>query len=408
MNRLPTLAALIMAAAFVMLATSPALADDPLPVRTPNGLAVTPQMGWNSWNKFGCDINEEKIRSVADVMASNGMREAGYVYIVIDDCWQGKRDANGDLQPDPERFPSGLRQLADYVHFRGLKFGIYSDVGIWTCAKRPGSQGHEYQDARQFARWGVDYLKYDWCYAGTRNAEEAYGTMADALKATGRPILFSMCEWGTNKPWLWARDIGNSWRATGDIYDKWEGKRGWAIGMTNIIDLMADLHPYAGPGHWNDADMLEVGNGGMTENEYRAHFSMWAMFASPLIAGNDLRGMDRATAEILLNKEVIAVDQDSLGRPARRVWKDGDREIWARELADGSRAVVLFNRGEVAAKIGVDWPMIGYTTGTSGNVRDLWLHKDMRHAAGRYEATVSPHAIVMLRIAPPGAAKSSD
>lgn len=388
------------------LIAQPALADDPLPARTRNGLAMRPQMGWNSWNKFGCDINEEKIRGVADAMAGNGMRDAGYAYVVIDDCWQGARDKDGNIQADPARFPSGIKALTDYVHSRGLKFGIYSDAGLWTCGKRPGSQGHEYQDAAQYARWGVDYLKYDWCYTGTRNAEEAYGTMADALKASGRPILFSMCEWGTAKPWLWARDIGNSWRATGDIFDKWEGKKDYMLGMTNILDLMADLSPYAGPGHWNDADMLEVGNGGMTENEYRAHFSMWAMLASPLIAGNDLRAMDGATAEILLNKEVIAVDQDPLGKAAQRIVKDGTSEVWSRPLADGSRAVALLNRGEKPSAIAVDWPAIGYPAPIYATVRDLWRHKDVATATGRFEATVSPHSVVIVRITPTGRTRS--
>ena len=257
---------------------------------------MTPPMGWNSWNKFGCNVNETIVRGVADAMVSSGMRDAGYAYVVVDDCWHGPRDADGNISADPERFPSGMRALGDYIHSRGLKFGLYSDAGRTTCGGRPGSQGHEFQDARTYASWGVDYLKYDWCATGTRNAEEAYALMADALRATGRDIVLSICEWGSTQPWLWAANIGNLWRTTPDIYDRWEGIDRWMIGVMNIVDRNEPLWPYAGPGHWNDADMLEVGNGGMTTGEYRAHFSLWAMMASPLIAGNDIAGMDDGDA----------------------------------------------------------------------------------------------------------------
>ena len=233
-------------------------------------------MGWNSWNHFGCEVNEQVIRSTADSLAASGMRDAGYKYLVIDDCWHGERDAHGDIQADPQRFPSGIKALADYVHAKGLKFGIYSDAGTQTCAGRPGSRGYEYQDAAQYARWGVDYLKYDWCHTGTQNGEASYRTMREALNHTGRPITFSLCEWGTARPWLWAgqNGIGNLWRTTGDIKDRWEGKYDYAWGVMNIVDMNEPLYSYAGPGHWNDPDMLEVGNGGMTDDEYRAHFSL--------------------------------------------------------------------------------------------------------------------------------------
>jgi alpha-galactosidase len=278
------------------------------------------------------------------------MKDAGYQYVVIDDCWHGKRDADGFITADPGKFPSGMKALGDYIHSRGLKFGIYSDAGTHTCGGRPGSQGHEYQDAITYARWGVDYLKYDWCKTGSRNAEEAYALMADALRSTGREIVFSICEWGTNQPWLWARNIGNLWRTTGDIIDEWEGKhKGYAWGVVSIADMNEPLWPYAGPGHWNDPDMLEVGNGGLTTSEYRSHFSLWAMMAAPLIAGNDIANMDEATRSILLNREVIAVDQDRLGIQGRRVWKDGARELWVKPLAGGARAVLLFNRGTAPA-----------------------------------------------------------
>jgi alpha-galactosidase len=380
-------------------AAQPALADD-LPPRVANGLALTPPMGWNSWNKFGCDIDEKKVRGVADAIASNGMRDAGYRYVVIDDCWQGARDAHGDIQPDPRRFPSGMKALGDYIHARGLKFGIYSDAGKLTCGKRPGSQGREYQDAAQYARWGVDYLKYDWCSTGTRDAREAYATMADALAATGRPIVYSICEWRITRPWQCAAATGNLWRTTGDIYDGWEGKRDYAIGVMNILDLQADLYPYAGPSHWNDADMLEVGNGGMSDDEYRAHFGMWAMLASPLMAGNDVRTMDARTRAILLAPEIIAIDQDPLGRQARRVSKSATTEVWSRPLADGSRAVALLNRGTAPATIAIDWTAIGYPSGLAATVRDLWAREDVARPTGRYAATVRPHAAMIVKITP--------
>jgi alpha-galactosidase len=363
-------------------------------------LAATPPMGWNSWNKFGCNVSEQMVRDMADGMASSGMKDAGYQYIVIDDCWQVSRDAGGNIVADPQRFPSGMKALADYVHTKGLKFGLYSDAGMKTCAGRPGSRGHEFQDAQQYAAWGVDYLKYDWCNTGTQNAQASYTLMHDALAASGRPIVFSMCEWGTAKPWLWAKDVGNLWRTTGDIMDKWEGKGEYTLGVMNILDLQDGLESFAGPGHWNDPDMLEVGNGGMTADEYRAHFSLWAMLAAPLIAGNDLRNMSAETAAILMNKEVIAVDQDPLGREGRRVGRNGTSEVWSRELADGSRAVALLNRGTSAAEVRVSWPEIGYPERISAQVRDLWQHKDVGSFKGGYSATVPPHAVVMLRVTP--------
>ena len=371
-----------------------------------NSLAPTPPMGWNSWNKFGCNVSEDLIKSVADAIATNGMRDAGYQYIVIDDCWQVSRDADGNIVADAQRFPSGIKALADYVHSKGLKFGIYSDAGTKTCAGRPGSQGHEYQDALQYAKWGVDYLKYDWCNTGTRNGEEAYSTMNQALLSTGRPIVFSMCEWGTNKPWLWAKGIGNLWRTTGDIQDRWEGKKEWkpgdccSYGVVDIADANSELYAFAGPGHWNDLDMLEVGNGGMTLPEYRAHFSLWALLAAPLIAGNDVRSMTPDIKETLTNKEVIAIDQDALGSPGRRVHKDGELEVWARPLQDGGRAVILFNRGQSPADVTVNWEDLGYPSHISAKVRDLWQHKDAGSATGKYTANVAGHAVVMVRVMP--------
>ena len=370
--------------------------------KAPNGLALTPPMGWNSWNKFACNVNEQTVRDTADAMVSSGMRDAGYQYVVIDDCWHGPRDANGFITADAQKFPSGIKTLADYVHSRGLKFGIYSDAGRLTCGGRPGSQGHEYQDALTYASWGVDYLKYDWCNTGDRNAQEAYAVMADALRRSGRPIVFSMCEWGTAKPWLWAKNTGNLWRTTGDIFDSFDKQddahKSWAHTVLEIVDLNEPLWSHAGPGHWNDADMLEVGNGGMAPNEYRAHFSLWAMMASPLMAGNDVAHMDEATRSILLNKDVIAVDQDKLGVQGHRVWKNGDREIWLKTLADGGVAVLLFNRGQQAATISATAEQIGWPAKERVRVRDLWAHRDVRLRRGALTATVEPHGVAMFRL----------
>jgi alpha-galactosidase len=366
-----------------------------------NGLAKTPPMGWNSWNKFACNVSEELIKQAADAMVSTGMKDAGYQYVVIDDCWQVDRDSQGNIVPDLKRFPSGLKALADYIHGKGLKFGIYSDAGTLTCGKRPGSRGYEFQDARQYAAWGVDYLKYDWCSTGTQNQQASYSIMRDALLKSGRPMVFSICEWGTSKPWLWARDVGNLWRTTGDIQDCWDCKRDWGgMGFVHILDLEDGLESYAGPGHWNDPDMLEVGNGGMTTTEYRSHFSLWCILAAPLMAGNDIRNMSPEIAAILTNKEVIAVDQDPLGMQGRRVKREGDLEVWAKQMADGSRAVALLNRGTAESKISVTWSDIGYPDYLPASVRNLWAGKDLGKSKGNFSAQVTGHGVVMVRIKP--------
>ncbi|MHB8287392.1 MAG: glycoside hydrolase family 27 protein [Caulobacteraceae bacterium] len=388
-----------LAAAFILAKAPTARADTyPLPVRTANGLALTPPMGWNSWNKFGCDIDEQKVRHAADAMVASGMQAAGYRYVVIDDCWQGARDAQGFIQPDAKRFPSGLKALGDYIHGKGLKFGIYSDAGLRTCGERAGSRGHEFQDAAQYAAWGADYLKFDWCYTGTQDAAASYGAMSDALRATGRPIVLSICEWGQSKPWLWAKDIGNLWRTTGDIYDAWEGVKTYSSGVLNILDKQAELYPYAGPGHWNDPDMLEVGNGGMTAEEDKAHFSLWAEMAAPLIAGNDLFAMSPQTRAILTNREIIAIDQDPLGAQGRRVAKSGDQEVWSKPLTGGGRALVLLNRGKTPEPITVHWGDLDLPAHLTAKVRDLWLAKDLPSATGAVTATVPSHGVVVLRI----------
>jgi alpha-galactosidase len=387
----------------VVASASQAFADAPPPLQgTANGLAQTPPMGWNSWNRFGCNVDEKLIRATADAMVKSGMRAAGYRYVVIDDCWQGERDVHGAIHPDPKRFPSGMKALADYVHSKGLKFGLYSDAGTKTCGGRPGSHGFEIQDARRYAAWGADYLKYDWCNTEGQDPVASYLAMSKALQASGRPIVFSICEWGNAKPWLWAAHIGNLWRTTGDIYDHWEGKNanGYAIGMLNILDLQAGLSPYSGPGHWNDPDMLEVGNGGMTDNEYRAHFSLWAVLAAPLIAGNDLSSMTAETKAILMNTEVIAVDQDPLGVQASRVAKDGDYEVWARALRGGARAVVLLNRSTEPHEISVKWEQLNYAPDMSARVRDLWRAADLPPAQGSFTAMVPAHGVVMVKMQP--------
>ena len=321
-------------------------------------LAQAPPMGWNSWNTFACDIDEKLIRDTADAMVESGMRDAGYVYLNLDDCWHGERDELGFIQPDPERFPSGMKALADYVHGKGLKFGIYSDAGDMTCAKRAGSNGHEYQDALQYAKWGVDYLKYDWCYTDNLSPQGAYRTMRDALRKAGRPIVLSICEWGTNDPWLWGPEMGHLWRTTGDIincFDCEVDHGTWSSwGILRILDMQEGLRRYAGPGHWNDPDMMEVGNG-MSGDEDRAHFSLWAMLAAPLIAGNDLREMSEETREILTNKDVIAINQDPLGVQAFKYRDEGDLEYFFKPLADKSWGFLILNRGDEPAVIRFAW-----------------------------------------------------
>ena len=371
-------------------------------------LAPTPPMGWNSWNKFGCNVSDSLVRGMAEAMVKSGMKDAGYQYVVIDDCWQVSRDKEGNIVADPQRFPEGIKALADYVHSLGLKFGIYSDAGTETCQGRPGGRGHQFQDALRYAAWGVDYLKYDWCHTSkTQDAATSYLTMREALNASGRPMVLSICEWGTAKPWLWGAGAGgNLWRTTDDIQDHWAGREKWpngsccSNGVLAILDMQVGLAGFAGPGHWNDPDMLEVGNGGMTDTEYRSHFSLWAMLAAPLMAGNDLRSMRPEIRDILTNEEVIAVDQDALGREGERVAKDGDLEVWAKQLKDGSRAAVLLNRGPSEQEITVNWQELGYPEHLSAEVRDLWQHKDVGKFTGKFSASVASHGVVMVSVRP--------
>jgi alpha-galactosidase len=363
-------------------------------------LAKTPPMGWNSWNKFQCDVRESLIMGIADAMVSSGMKDAGYEYVVIDDCWQVARDEDGEIVVDQERFPHGMKFLADYIHSKGLKFGIYSCAGTMTCARRPGGRGHEYQDARTYARWGVDYLKYDWCNTSTQDAPASYATMRDALFAAGRPIVFSLCEWGSHKPWEWAGNVGHLWRTTGDIGDSWNS-------MINIFNQQKDLARYAGPGKWNDPDMLEVGNGGMTTEEYKTHFSLWCMLAAPLLAGNDLQNMTPETKSVLLNKEIIALDQDSLGRQATCYRDNVDYQIWLKALSNNEKAICLLNKSDEKKSVLVDFALLakassGRRRGPSMSldnykVRDLWEHKDLSLKETSVYVDLPPHTVKVYR-----------
>ncbi|MEV6291294.1 NPCBM/NEW2 domain-containing protein [Streptomyces sp. NPDC051896] len=376
----------------------PALAapdEDPAAPALADGLALTPPMGFNNWNSTHCraDFNESMVKGIADLFVAKGLKDAGYQYVNLDDCWAlPQRDADGKLVPDPARFPNGIKAVADYVHSKGLKLGIYTSAGTKTCnsAGFPGALGHEYSDAQQFADWGVDYLKYDNCNNQGVDAKKRYTTMRDALKATGRPIVYSICEWGQNKPWEWASDVGHLWRTTGDISDSWSS-------MLSILKQNLPLAPYAGPGHWNDPDMLEVGNGGMTDTEYRSHFSLWSVMAAPLLIGTDLRKATQATFDILDNKEVIAVDQDPLGKQGTVVSSAGGRWVIAKEMKDGSRAVALFNESGTAQRIATTASAVGLPDASAYTQRDLWQHKSY-NTAGTVAATVPAHGTVLLRV----------
>ncbi|GLU06297.1 hypothetical protein SLE2022_233400 [Rubroshorea leprosula] len=361
-----------------------------------NGLGRTPQMGWNSWNHFHCDINEKLIKETADAMVSTVLAGVGYTYINIDDCWaEQNRDSQGNLVAKASTFPSGIKALADYVHGKGLKLGIYSDAGTQTCSKTmPGSLGYEEQDAKTFASWGVDYLKYDNCEdTHGISPEKRYQNMSTALLKWGRSIFFSLCEWGRDDPATWAPNLGNSWRTTGDIEDNWDR-------MTSIADKNDKWASYAKPGAWNDPDMLEVGNGGMTTEEYRCHFSIWALAKAPLLIGCDIRSMDNVTFELLSNKEVIAVNQDELGVQGKKVNNTGDLEVWAGPLADNKVAVVLWNRGSSTANVTAYWSDIGLNSSTVVDARDLWMHSSHSSVQVQLSAQVDSHACKMYTLTP--------
>jgi alpha-galactosidase len=341
-------------------------------------LALSPPMGWNSWNYFGCDhVNEKVIREITDAMISSGLKDAGYEYINIDDCWQVGRDTKGRIMVDSVKFPSGMKALADYVHSKGLKFGMYSDAGTHTCGGRPGSKGFEYHDAQSYAEWGVDYLKFDWCNTQGQDVIESYTIMRNALYAAGRPVVFSICEWGQNQPWQWADTIGHLWRTTLDITDRWDGTRwGNQLGWVNILEKQVGLEKYAGPGHWNDPDMLEVGNEGLTLNEARAHFTMWCMLAAPLICGNDLRNMSEEIKKILTNKEIIAINQDTLGKQGFKIYDEGNFEIWQKPLSGGDIAICFLNLENSEEEFTVDWNNIGIKEMIGEfQIKDLWKNE---------------------------------
>ncbi|MBP2324234.1 alpha-galactosidase [Kibdelosporangium banguiense] len=360
-----------------------------------DGLALTPPMGFNNWNSTHCraDFNEAMVKGIADIFVDRGLKDAGYQYVNLDDCWAlPQRNTAGDLVADPVRFPNGIKAVADYVHAKGLKFGIYTSAGTKTCntAGFPGGLGFEQQDANLFASFGVDYLKYDNCNNQGVDAKLRYTTMRDALRRTGRPIVFSLCEWGQNRPWEWAADVGHLWRTTGDISDSYTS-------MLSIAKTNWALADHAGPGHWNDPDMLEVGNGGMTDTEYRSHFGLWSIMAAPLLIGADLRKVSPATFDILGNREIIAVDQDPLGVQGRVIRSVGGVHVLVKPLQNGDRAVLLFNEGETTGQISTSAAEIGLQRAPAYRLRDLWTHTD-RHTAGSISATLPPHGSAMFRV----------
>ncbi len=377
-------------------------------------LAPTPPMGFNTWNTFQTKINEDMLKEMVDVFVSSGMRESGYQYFVLDDGWMSmERDQNGSLVADPVKFPHGMKAFADYVHSKGLKFGIYNCAGSKTCAGYPGTRGHEYEDARLYASWGVDFLKYDWCNTDSLNTPEAYKTMSAALRATGRPIVFSICEWGGHAPWLWAGGVGELYRTTGDItpsfisnknYGNWE-----AQSVIGILDKQIPIRKYNGPNHWNDPDMLEVGNG-MSYNEDKAHFSLWCMLAAPLAAGNDLRKMSQQTRDILTNKEMIAVDQDALGIAAFKMVIPDSLELWVKPLKNNELAICFLNRTGSSKKIDMEWKDHNISDAQSGleihfdnqyfTLRDLWLKKDVGKTDKKLIREIASHEVIVFKLVP--------
>ncbi len=376
------------------------------------GLAYTPPMGWNSWNTFKTNINEQLVKDIVDKIVEEGLKDAGYEYVVLDDGWMAKeRDANGNLIADPIKFPNGMKALADYIHSKGLKFGLYNCAGSKTCAGYPGSRGYEYQDAKSYASWDVDYLKYDWCNTDKLNAEGAYVTMRDALYNAGRPIVFSICEWGDNQPWKWGEKIGHLWRVTGDIINCWDCEVGhgtWSSwGIWKIINMRKQIRKASGPDHWNDFDMMEVGNG-MTAAEDRSHFAMWSMLASPLIMGNDLRDMANETIKTLTNKEVISVNQDKLGVQGFRFTNQNNFEIWLKPLEADSWAMTFINMSDKEEVLDFDFKkhhlgddLNGLRIDLKNNVykiRDLFKHAEIGDTNQKLKTTIGSHDVLMVKL----------
>ena len=378
-------------------------------------VALTPPMGWNSWNTFEVNINEDLVKKTADIIVSSGLKDAGYEYIVLDDGWMVKdhRDKNGDLIPDPVKFPHGMKALIDYVHSKGLKFGLYNCAGTQTCAGYPGTRGYEYQDARFYANLGIDFLKYDWCNTNGINATEAYTTMSKALKAAGKPIVFFFFFCGDNQPWDWATPVGNLWRISGDIYPcfdcEYKHEEGnWSSwGVLRILEMRKDIRKFSGPDHWNDFDMMEVGNG-MTNTEDKSHFTLWSMMASPLFAGNDLRIMKSETLNILTNKEIIAINQDALGIQGFKYQSENGVDVWVKPLFDENWAVVFLNRSDKTQKINFDWKkhiiedndfkFILNLTSQKYNVRDLWEHINLGNTNKIKQKELAPHDVIAIKL----------
>ena len=359
-----------------------------------NGCGRTPQMGWNSWNHYHCSVNETVLRSTADTFVANSLPKFGYKYVNVDDCWAASRDKQGNIQPDTKAFPD-FQGMIDYIHSKGLLFGLYSDAGTSTCAGRPGSLNYETQDAEMYAKWQVDYLKYDNCHNQDISSQARYPIMQEALNKTGRHIFYSLCEWGQDNPATWAPAVGNSWRTTGDIRDDW-------VSMIDRADYNNAWYIYSGPYGWNDPDMLEVGNGGMTTTEYETHFSLWCLMKAPLLIGANIENMSSDTLRILTNSEVIAVNQDPLGVQGFKRKSEGTSEVWAGQLSSPfkSYAVLLLNRGQSTANITAYWTDFGLDLFTPASVRDLWLHKDLETMIGTVTATVPSHGVVFYRITP--------
>jgi alpha-galactosidase len=350
-------------------------------------------MGWNSWNRFGVKIDERLVLETAEAMVSSGMRDAGYRYVVIDDGWMApERDRNGDFVADPDKFPSGIKTLADRIHALGLRFGIYTDAGTKTCQDLPASLGYEFRDARRFAEWGVDYVKVDWCHTQGMGPRALYAKWAMALHAARRPIVLSICEWGRTRPWEWAGGIGHLWRTCWDIQPEWSS-------ILAILDRQTELHRYAGPDHWNDPDMLEVGNGDLTSDQSRAHFALWSVLAAPLMAGNDLRTMSDEVREILTAPEIVAIDQDAAGKQGQRIRRDGDIDSWMRTIgSNGDRVVAVLNRGAVAREVRIALDDIGVASRTHVRVRDLWQRTDVGEARREIVIATSANSATVLGV----------
>ena len=363
-----------------------------------DGVARTPPMGWHPYNTFGdkC-LDEAALKAMADSMVSNGLVAAGYVYFGPDCGWSAGPDAQGILQPQPAKFPGGIKALADYLHARGMKYVMYADAGSKGCCGKEYAYPNYKGNAAQWAQWGVDYLKLDWCGGGAwqGNTTNAYTTMREALQAAGRPVCFSLCEWGTSKPWTWAKTVGHMWRTTGDIARDWNS---WM----SIYDANKALAEYAGPGHWNDPDMLMVGVGATTLVEQQSHFTLWCIMAAPLILGMDVREMSPAVKAIVTNPEVLAVDQDRLGRQGRVVRARDGQELLVKPLRDGSTAVVLFNRSPAGATMSFTLPEIGLAAYSKARVRDLWEHADKGVMTNAYSVAVASHEAKMLKVTPKG------